>query len=97
MAHAGRVRVPWAEPGDEAALEWMEVAPVGPPGAAVGTPQVVARGPGRVVAGGGPGYWENGVWVSGPGRVPAWSSVAQPMGSSVGTPSSASSLAGPPR
>jgi hypothetical protein len=65
MARGNRVKIPAVAGTGAGPVEWMEVEPVGGPGAPVGRPHIVARGPARQLAGVGPGRWQGGTWVVG--------------------------------
>lgn len=66
IAHSPRVKVPYAGPGPDGPVEWMEVRPSRTRGARLERPEVVKRGPARDVRGAGavPGVprWHQGAW-----------------------------------
>jgi uncharacterized protein DUF4912 len=79
IAHAGRIKVPWADPGPEGPTEWMEVAPARSRGAEREPPSIVQRGPAQRVRGAGrEPRWNQGAWQSPATRVAAPTSPAGP-------------------
>jgi hypothetical protein len=75
IAHAPRIKVPWADPGPEGPVEWMEVEPARSRGREIEPPRIRQRGPAHLLAGaarrGGLPRWRAGAWEHlGASRVP---------------------------
>jgi hypothetical protein len=75
IAHAHRIRVPWADAGPDGPVEWMEVEPARSRGREIEPPRVRQRGPANVVPGAGRRAglprWQDGSWEHTAGsRVP---------------------------
>jgi len=83
ICHAPRIKVPWADPGPDGPVEWMDVEPSRSRGRELERPQIRQRGPAHALAGAGRAglpRWQGGAWehVAGSrvplreGAVPNW-------------------------
>ena len=83
ICHAPRIKVPWADPGPDGPVEWMDVEPSRSRGGELERPRIRQRGPASALAGAGRAglpRWHGGSWqhVAGSrvplreGAVPSW-------------------------